>query len=61
MDWQAFFRRASAYIGIGKVKDAKNDFAKCAKLAPQDRVAKEKLKVSHCGVFLSFTSLLTCP
>jgi len=43
---QAFFRRAQAYIGMGKVKEAKDDFAKCSKLAPQDKPAKEKLKVS---------------
>jgi len=41
---KAHYRRACAYLGIAKLKEAKNDFAKCAKLAPQDKNARTKLK-----------------
>jgi len=41
---KGWYRRASAYMGLGRLKDALKDFTQLCKLAPQDKDAREKLK-----------------
>lgn len=43
---KGWYRRGSAYVGLGRFKEAQKDFMQLCKLAPNDRDAREKLK--HC-------------
>lgn len=42
---KGWYRRGSAYLALGRPKDALKDFTQLCKLAPQDRDAREKLKL----------------
>jgi len=41
---KGWYRRGSAYMALGRPKDALKDFTQLCKLAPSDRDAREKLK-----------------
>lgn len=41
---KGWYRRGSAYMALGKPKDAMKDFMQLCKLAPSDKDAREKLK-----------------
>lgn len=41
---KAYYRRASAFLALGKLDDAQRDFRRCCKLAPQDPEARRRLK-----------------
>lgn len=42
---KGYYRRGTAYMALGRPKDALKDFNSLCKLAPQDRDAREKLKM----------------
>jgi serine/threonine-protein phosphatase 5 len=41
---KAYYRRASAFLALGKLDEAQRDFKRCCRLAPQDPDARRRLK-----------------